>query len=211
MNKRPTDNRNGAPERGDQSPDRGQDQQPHRGPGDSRSDDPRSDASRSSRSQVRGRSQTGALYEEIARLHATIQSLRATGETLEAECRRLLEENQKLRRQATLSAYADDLDLAFRQVGREEEASENSDAGAKNAAGPQASSLLPIPPQAERFYRQLPGRFTFPSFFHLAEAAGLGKRPARRCLMHYLVEELLVQSGAYLEKVDVGGDGGRPR
>lgn len=131
----------------------------------------------------------GRLYETIARLHATVQSLRASGEELEAECRRLLDENQKLRRRATRSALLDDFEAPPNRAAPQDE----------DAPETPATDAL-IPPQARRFYRQLPGRFPFPTFFRLAEAGGLDTSTARRCLMHYLLEDLLVQSGAYLEK-----------
>ena len=135
----------------------------------------------------------GRLYETIARLHATIQSLRASGEELEAECRRLLDENQKLRRRATRSALLDDFEAPT------DSDADNRDEPNSNHAEASSTNAL-APPQAERFYRQLPGRFPFPTFFRLAEAGGLDTSTARRCLMHYLLEDLLVQSGAYLEK-----------
>jgi hypothetical protein len=211
-NDRSANSRNGVP--GEEGPAGNRqplkNQQVNHGPDAPRSGDGHSGECRSGRSQARSRDQTSALYEEIARLHATIQSLRATGEALEAECRRLLEENQKLRRQATLAAHADDLERALRRAGHEEEPGENGDAGAgaesteSGASGEQASILPLVPPQAEGFYRELPGRITFPAFFQFAEESGLGKGPARRCLMHYLREKMLVQSGAYLRKPGVG-------
>jgi len=123
----------------------------------------------------------GQLYEKIARLHASVQALRRTSEDLEADRQRLLEENRALRREITVSALIEDI----------ERSSETSDADVSSEV---------VPPPAERLYRVLPDRFSFPHFFRVAEDEKLETATARRCLAHYLTDGTLVQSGAYLEK-----------
>lgn len=123
------------------------------------------------------------LYERIARLHAVIQELRSTGEDLEADRERLLEENRALRRKVTLSTLIEDLEATTTNE------KENGD------------TLEPSAPRpAARLYQQLPTRFSFPLFFQVAADERIETDTARRCLIHYLTEEMLVQSGAYLEK-----------
>ena len=121
------------------------------------------------------------LYEKIARLHASVQSLRRTSEDLEADRQRLLEENRALRRRITVSTLIDDLEQTIEPV--------DTDRAQEN-----------VPPPAKRLYHDLPDRFSFPHFFQVAEDAQLDTATARRCLAHYLTNGALVQSGAYLEK-----------
>lgn len=121
------------------------------------------------------------LYEKIARLHASVQALRRTSADLEADRQRLLEENRALRRRITVSTLIEDLERSIESV----------DPDGIDAIGP---------PPAQRFYRQLPERFSFPQFFQVAEDENLETATARHCLAHYLAEGMLVQSGAYLEK-----------
>jgi regulator of replication initiation timing len=123
------------------------------------------------------------LYERIARLHAVIRELRSTSEDLEADRERLLEENRALRRKVTLSTLVEDLEATI--------TNEMSDA---DAIEPSA------PTPADRLYHQLPRRFTFSHFFRTAGDENIETETARRCLIHYLTEEMLVQSGAHLEK-----------
>ena len=123
------------------------------------------------------------LYEKIARLHASVQALRRTSEDLEADRQRLLEENRSLRRRITVSTLIKDLDQS----------------GAADA--PDLSKEV-VPPPAERLYQVLPARFSFPQFFRVAEDERLDTATARRCLAHYLATGILVQSGAYLKKID---------
>jgi hypothetical protein len=127
------------------------------------------------------------LYEEIARLHASVQALRRTSEELEADRQRLLAENRALRRRITVSTLIDDLDAS---------------AGLSVADdGPDVAA----PPPAEQLYRGLPARFSFPHYFQAAADNQLETATARRCLAHYLAEGMLVQSGAYLEKATRSG------
>jgi hypothetical protein len=131
------------------------------------------------------------LYEKIARLHASLQALRRTSEDLEADRQRLLEENRNLRRRITVSTLVEDLERSI---------------ASRDAEGPDEV----VPPPAERLYRALPSRFSFPHFFQAANDERLDTRTARRCLAHYLANGALVQTGAYLEKtgrfLDEAGD-----
>jgi hypothetical protein len=146
--------------------------------------DERPDTSGQRRSTPRpDRALVARLYEKIARLHASVQALRRTTEDLEADRQRLLDENRALRRQLTVSTLIEDLDRSLESVDGDE-----TDAV--------------VPPPAERLYQQLPPRFSFPHFFRVADGEHLKTATARRCLIHYLAEGVLVQSGAYLEKTD---------
>lgn len=124
------------------------------------------------------------LHERIARLHAAVQELLAATEDLEADRQRLLRENRALRRTATLSALIDDLEDSLES--RLDEERSNGVA----------------PPFAEHLYQQLPSQFSFPLYFEIVQKEGVDSDTARRCLVHYLREHRLVQSGAYLEKND---------
>ena len=126
------------------------------------------------------------LYERIARLHAVIQDLRRTSADLEADRQRLLEENRALRRRVTLSILIEDL-----------EATVTNERGNADTLEPSA------PRPADRLYQQLPARFSFPFFFQVATGEQIETDAARRCLLHYLSEDMLVQSGAFLEKTDL--------
>jgi regulator of replication initiation timing len=123
------------------------------------------------------------LYEQIARLHASVQALRRTSEELEADRQRLLEENRALQRQVTVSTLLDEIDVS-------------TELDEQDVLGDA------VPPSAQRFYQQLPDRFSFSLFFQIAEDEHVETSTARRCLVHYLTEGALVQSGAYLEKTD---------
>jgi hypothetical protein len=123
------------------------------------------------------------LYEKIARLHASVQSLRRTGKDLEADRQRLLDENRALRRRLTVSTLIEDLDRSIDSVDEDE-----------------PDAVVPSP--AERLYRRLPARFSFPHFFRVADDENLETTTARQCLAHYLAEGVLTQSGAYLSKTD---------
>lgn len=123
------------------------------------------------------------LFEEIERLKGTIQELRACSEDLEAERQQLLRENRRLRREVTLSRLIEDLEDSIESV--DEIGHDEPDA---------------TPPPADRLYQELPDRFPFPNFFRIAEEAGLETKTARRCLVYFLAEDLLVQTGAQLEK-----------
>lgn len=123
------------------------------------------------------------LYERIARLDAIGQELRSTTENLEADRQRLLEENRALRRKVTLSTLVDDLKVTLTN-------------GIDDADTIEPSAPRPV----DRLYQQLPPRFSFSRFFQVASKADIETEVARRCLTYYLGEEMLAQSGAYLEK-----------
>jgi TolA-binding protein len=128
------------------------------------------------------------LYDQIAELQATVETLRASRDELELDHRALQEENQRLRREMTLANLIEDLDTSIEEVVEE--------------APHHLGSLLPGRP----LYERLPSTFPFPAFFEMAEEAGVGTEEARRLLVRYLADGLLVQSGAYLKKG--GADGG---
>lgn len=137
-----------------------------------------------------GRSQNHSialLIDEIERLKRTVRELRECSKDLEAERQKLLRENRQLRREVTLSRLIEDLEASIESVD-----------------GMRASEPDLSPPAADRLYAELPARFPFPDFFQIAEEAGFEASTARRCLMYYLGEDLLVQTGAQLRKPNEG-------
>lgn len=131
------------------------------------------------------------LVDEIERLKRTIRELRACSEDLEAERQQLLRENRQLRREVTLSRLIEDLEASIQSV---------------NGMGPDDPEMAP--PAADRLYEALPERFPFPNFFQIAEDVGLEASTARRCLIYFLREEVLLQTGARLRKPEEGEGSG---
>lgn len=134
-----------------------------------------------------------ALYEQIADLKAALKQLRDARDALAADRAEiaadrdeLRAENLRLRREMTLAHLVEDLESSLEEV---------VDPGG------------PVPPPARRLYDRLPASFAFPAYFRAAEAEGLETTTARRYLVRYLADGRLVQSGAYLEKIDPTGHG----
>lgn len=127
------------------------------------------------------------LVDEIERLKGTIRELRACSEDLEAERQQLLRENRRLRREVTLSRLIEDLEASIESI----DGMDNNE--------PEAT-----PPAVDRLYEGLPDRFPFPSFFQIAEEMEIEASTARRCLLYFLSEDLLVQRGARLRKREGG-------
>lgn len=124
------------------------------------------------------------LSQQLAELKSVVSDLETDRETLKADQQKLQEENQQLRRELTLVHLIEDLQSVV-----EEELEEL----------PPTTASSP----AQRFYDQLPARFRFARFFQMADEADLEMKQARRFLVRYLADEMLVQSGAYLEKTVV--------
>lgn len=121
----------------------------------------------------------------------TIEDLEARIDELESEREALLEENRSLRRQVTqmrlLSDMEDTIDTIEEETGRRPAA----------------------PPPADDLYALLPPSFAFPVFFRIAESRGLDSDEARRCLLHFLGTDRIVQKGSRLVKQpEITGDGG---
>jgi len=126
------------------------------------------------------------LHSQIAELKTVVERLQASQEALEANREDLQAENQRLRREMTLANLVEDLASSIEEVIEE-------DGG------------VTVPPPAQRLYNQLPASFSFPAFFREVERQGVETAQARRYLVRYLADGLLVQSGAYLKKVERTG------
>jgi hypothetical protein len=112
-------------------------------------------------------------------LAKTVEALRSRVGELEAERERLLEENRTLRREITQMRLLDDMKDALEE-----------------------DPEPPAPPPADALYALLPSSFTFPVFFQLADSRGLDSEETRRCLLHFLAEDRIVQEGPRLVKQD---------
>jgi len=126
------------------------------------------------------------LHSQIAELKTVVERLQASQEELEADREELQAENQRLRREMTLSNLVDDLASSIEEAIEED-------------------GSVTVPPPAQRLYDQLPASFPFPAFFREVERQDLEMAQARRYLVRYLADGLLVQSGAYLQKVEREG------
>ena len=126
------------------------------------------------------------LHSQIAELTAAVERLQTSQEELEANREALQAENQRLRREMTLANLVDDLEDSIEEVIEED-------------------GSVTVPPPAQRLYDQLPASFPFPAFFREVERQGFEMAQARRYLVRYLADGLLVQSGAYLQKVEREG------
>lgn len=116
----------------------------------------------------------------IANLQESVSALQAEAEDLKEERNQLRKENQALRRKLTHSRLIDDLLTTLNEEGPEE--------GRE------------VPPTVRALYERLPACFSFPSFFDAAEDDGLDTDTARRCLQHFLNQQLLYQEGDQLTK-----------
>lgn len=121
---------------------------------------------------------TGAATER----EETIEALRARVDELEAEREQLLQENRSLRRELTQMRLLSEMEEAIEAI--EEE----------------TGQLPAAPPPAEDLYALLPPSFAFPVFFRIAESRGLGTDESRRCLLHFLAGDQIVQKGSRLVK-----------
>ena len=126
---------------------------------------------------------TGAATER----EETIEALRARVDELEAEREQLLQENRSLRRELTQMRLLSEMEEAIETI--EEE----------------TGQLPAAPPPAEDLYALLPPSFAFPVFFRIAESRGLGTDESRRCLLHFLAGDRIVQEGSRLVKKQTGG------
>jgi regulator of replication initiation timing len=120
--------------------------------------------------------------ENVAALRETIEELQSRNERLEAERDQLLEENRALRREMTQMRLLSDMEESIDAI--EEE----------------TGHLPAAPPPAEDLYALLPPSFAFPVFFEVADSNGLDTAEARRCLLHFLAKDRVVQQGSRLVK-----------
>lgn len=126
------------------------------------------------------------LHSQIAELKTAVERLQTSQKELEASRKALQAENQRLRREMTLANLVDDLEDSIEEVMEED-------------------GSVTVPPPAQRLYERLPASFPFPAFFREVERQGFEMAQARRYLVRYLADGLLVQSGAYLKKVEREG------
>lgn len=112
----------------------------------------------------------------------------------EERCEQLQAENEALRREATLVRLYDDL------VRREPE--QKADTDGSSADDPGTSFAIPdtLPAEAIRLYRMLPLSFTIPVFFERASALDLTDTQARRCLLYFLRQQHIAQTGRRFRK-----------
>jgi len=125
-----------------------------------------------------------------AELEETVEELRARVEELQAERETLLQENRSLRRELIQMRLLSDMEEAIEGI--------ESETGHLPAA----------PPPADDLYALLPPSFAFPTFFRIAENRGLDSDETRRCLLHFLGNDRIVQEGSRLVKrPETTGDG----
>jgi len=135
------------------------------------------------------RKERGPFAEKVAALRETVEELQTRTEKLEAERDRLLEENRSLRREMTQMRLLSDMEESIDAI--EEE----------------TGHLPAAPPPAEDLYALLPPSFAFPVFFKVADSNGLDTAEARRCLLHFLAKDRIVQKGSRLVKQQTASDG----
>ena len=126
---------------------------------------------------------TGTLAE-------IIDELRRENERLRNERAELLAQNLALRREATLGRLYQDLERRKKE---------------KQASTPDTTSMpapAAIPAPAAELYHSLPKGFKFADFFRLAAERNVDTATARRCLLYFMEERLLVQTGSRLKKTD---------
>ena len=120
--------------------------------------------------------------DRVVVLEETIDELRTRIDELKRERDQLLEENRDLRQKVT----------HLRLLHEPEEAIDDIE---------QKTTQLPAaPPPSDHLYTLLPPTFSFPVFFEIAESQGVDTDKARRCLLHFLAEDLIVQEGSPLVK-----------
>lgn len=123
------------------------------------------------------------LHAQIAELKTAVEQLQQSHDDLTADRAELQAENLRLRREMTLTNLVDDLAASIEDVVEDD-------------------GSVAVPPPARNLYDQLPPSFSFPVFFRQVEQEGLDMAQARRYLVRYLADGLLVQSGAYLKKAE---------
>ncbi len=128
------------------------------------------------------RAETDRSADRVAALEETVEKLRARTEELRRERDQLLEENRALRQNVTHLRLLHDLEESIDDI--EEK----------------TGRLPAAPPPSDHLYTLLPSTFSFPVFFGIAESQGIDTDEARRCLLHFLAEELIVQEGSRLVK-----------
>lgn len=119
------------------------------------------------------------LFDEFDRLRRILRRVNEERRTLRAEREALLQENRRLRREATLVRLYQDL-------------------GARRDAS--GSGVEAPPASAATLYRELPATFTFADFFHQADVEDVDTDAARSCLRYFLRTDMLAQKGSRLEK-----------
>ncbi|MFW5973252.1 MAG: hypothetical protein ACOCTG_04605 [Bacteroidota bacterium] len=104
---------------------------------------------------------------------------------LQDENEQLLQQNQELREEATLSRL-------FREMGEKEQLGAEED----------LAELLPddLTQEALDFYRSLPSSFTFADYFQAADAHGVSAGSARDWMLVFFRESMLEQRGRTIEK-----------
>lgn len=105
---------------------------------------------------------------------------------LTRENRRLLKENEKLRQEITL--------LRLHQE------------GSSPTKGKQKEGATSVPHEALAFYEQLPPCLNFAMFFRQADSCGISSEQAKRYLLRFLREDMLLQKGSHIKKTDVLND-----
>lgn len=118
------------------------------------------------------------LFDEVDRLRRLLHETNARRRALEDERQELLQENRRLRREATLVRLYEDL-------------------GSRNSTG---DGVQAPPSTAATLYRSLPTPCTFADFFGRAEANGVDTSTARECLRYFLRTKMLAATGSQLEK-----------
>lgn|GEM_PF-6589453 len=114
------------------------------------------------------------LFKEVARL--------------QEENERLLQENQALREEATLSRL-------FRELGDEAQTEMPAPADTNNFGSG-------VPPEAMAFFRYLPESLDFANYFEAADAYGIEGDQARDWMLIFFRESLLEHRGRVLRKLD---------
>lgn len=105
---------------------------------------------------------------------------------LQEENERLLQQNQELREEATLSRL-------FREMEeKEQKPQERLDVGPRPPAD--------LPREAIEFFRTLPDSFNFSDYFEAADAHGLSATVARDWMLVFFRESMLEQRGRTIEK-----------
>jgi len=145
-------------------------------------DNPKGDGQTADRLSVPARPPKDWFRQRVAVLQETIKTLQARTEELKAERERLREENRALRRELTHSRLLQGIEEEIETV--------EAETGQPPAA----------PPPAEQLYHLLPSSFSFSEFFRIAESESLGSDEARRCLLHFLANDLVAQDGSRLVK-----------
>lgn len=126
------------------------------------------------------------LQRQIAELKTAMSELQRSQDALEANREALETENRRLRREMTLANLIEDLEASIEDVVEDD-------------------GSVTVPPPAQRLYECLPATFLFPAFFRIADDERFDTAEARRYLVRYLADGLLIQSGAYLKKADSSG------